>query len=175
VTLTCKQSFPLNSPFWSILTFTQMLASCREQRMLNVTGFLPRVDAYAHIHAHALMFLFHWTLPLEAHHIPLIHLLSSTPCLCPESHGNSHTELYCDYKYLAFAVVFSTTCFPENKLKHLFSHHFTFPWHFCFSWQYILHLYRTIINNSCWVFEILIDQGGLYYSSFFCRFSLLVY
>lgn len=94
--LTCKHQDPLqpSSP-WPLLTPPQMLTSCWEQRMLNMTVFLPRVHTYAHTHAnaHLYMFLFHWTLPPGSHHIPLLHLLSSTPCLCPETHGNLLPEL----------------------------------------------------------------------------------
>ena len=80
---------PPKPPRFDLLS-PQMLTGCRERRMLNTTVFLPRVDTFARIHAHAFyMFPFQRTLPLRPHHIPLVHLLSSTPFLCPEPRGTS--------------------------------------------------------------------------------------
>lgn len=88
--LTCPHQDPLQARcLWPLLTPTQMLTSRWEQRMLNRAAFLPRVRTYAH----SCMFLFHSTLPCRSHRIPLLHLLSSTPCLCPAPHGKSHPEM----------------------------------------------------------------------------------
>ena len=83
--------------------------------------------------------------PPRSHHIPLLHLHSSTPCFCPAPHGNSPPPPWIVHFYFAQKIVaaFSSSRVPQMKLSVIIFDFFHSP---CLSQQNYFQLPKQPIR-----------------------------